>query len=333
MALTQLLDARTKSTTRRERDSVTLYAGGDRPRWVDYVPSTWRPYVQLTRLNFAGPVMLIYFPHLCGVLHTVILNPGSHPIDEILWACLLLLGGSFFYSNAAHAWDDIVDVPLDRLMERTKNRPIARGAITMRAALLFTVAQGLAAASFLLFLPSSTAPSTLGSILTAAYYPWAKRHTHFPQLVLGFCLAWGVMTGSAALGVQRPWGDSSRLSLVLACTLWTVVYDTIYAYIDVPDDLKLGVKSTAVLFRNHMKPFLWCTLAGMAISLHCCGRLGGMGHPYFGIAEGGSVLSVGFMIYKVDLSSSKSCYLWFSRGFWMPGIALAVGLMAECILH
>ncbi|KAI0007003.1 UbiA prenyltransferase family-domain-containing protein [Xylariaceae sp. FL0662B] len=315
-----------------EQDSVTLYFGGDRPKWVDYMPPTWRLYIQLTRLNSAAPVLLIYFPHLFGVLHTAITHKDAYPAQDILYVCVLLLGGTVFYSNAAHAWNDIVDAPVDRKIDRTKNRPVARGAITTRAALLFTVVQALGAASFLLFLPPATALSTVPSILAATYYPWAKRHTHFPQAVLGFCLAWGIMTGSASLGIQRPWESWSRMCFVLACTLWTIIYDTIYAYMDVPGDIQLGLKSTAVLFRTHLKPFLRSLLGCMAALLHCCGVLASMGLSYFVIAEGGCVLSLGLMIHRVELDNTKSCYHWFSRGFWAPGFAIVFGLVGEYLL-
>lgn len=325
-------EQKTRAGSSPEQDSVALYAGGDRPKWVDYVPPSWRPYIQLTRINFAAPVLLVYFPHIYGVLHTAIAQRDVYPVQDVLYACVLLLGGSFFYSMAAHAWDDIVDVPIDRLMERTKNRPIARGALTVQDALMFTAAQALVAGSFLLFLPPATAFSTIPSIISAAYYPWVKRHSYFPQVVLGFCLAWGVVTGSASLNVQQPWADASRQCLVLACTIWTVIYDTIYAYIDVPDDLRLGLKSTAVLFRHYMKPFLWSLLGCMGASLHYCGLLSGMGLSYFLFAEGGCLLSIGLMIYGVDLSSTKSCYRCLSMGFWVPAFAITIGLAGEYLL-
>ncbi|KAI1391741.1 UbiA prenyltransferase family-domain-containing protein [Hypoxylon trugodes] len=315
-----------------EKDSAILYAGGDRPSWVDYIPTKWRPYIQLSRLNFAAPVLLVYLPHFYGVMHTAIVHRHDYRIQDVVYVCILLLGGSFFYSNAAHAWDDIVDVPLDRKMERTKNRPIARGAITTKAAFVFTVAQALMAASFLLLLPPAAAMSAVPSVLTATYYPYAKRHTYLPQVVLGFCLAWGVVTGSASLGLKQPWDSRPRMCLVLACTIWTVIYDTIYAHIDVPEDLRLGLKSTAVLFRHHLKSFLWSLLGCMAVLLHCCGVLSDLGLLYFIIAEGSSIVYIGLMIYRVELNSETSCYRWFSMGFWVPGFAIAFGLIGEYLL-
>ncbi|KAK8063017.1 UbiA prenyltransferase [Apiospora hydei] len=336
----------------QQGDPVSLYAGGDRPVWVNYVPRVLAP---LTRINFAAPVLLVYFPHLYGVLQTAIVrrqnrnhggvvvddDGGPVPLRDVLRVGLLLLGGSFFYSMAAHTWDDIVDAPLDRLMARTRNRPIARGAVSVRAALVFTSAQALIAASFFLVLPRAAARCAILSVAACFYYPWAKRHTHLPQLVLGFCLAWGVMTGSASLGSsygsnhhegrRSVWEDAARLSLVLACTLWTVIYDTIYAYIDVPEDLRLGLKSTAVLFRHRLKPFLGVMLGGMGLCLAYCGAASGMGLWYFLFAVGGSFVPIGWMIYRVDLSSTISCYRWFSRGFWLPGLAIMVGLGAELL--
>ena len=198
--------------------------------WEQYLPKSYILYIQLTRLNIAAPQALVCFPHFFGVILASITSANEQNPYDVLYACTLLLGGSFFYSNAAHAWDDLIDAPLDRRMNRTKNRPIARGAISFQAAFIFIVSQTLAAASFLLFLPSSVTVSVIPAIVMAIYYPWAKRHTYFPQVVLDLCLSWGVMTGSASLGNKTPWQDESTLCLLLACTLWTVIYDTIYAY-------------------------------------------------------------------------------------------------------
>lgn len=312
-----------------EHDSVALYVLASRPKWIDYTPSSWRPYIQLTRLNTPAPILLIYFPHIYGILHTAALNKDLYPTQDILYACLLLLGGSFFYSNAAHAWDDIVDVPVDRKMERTKNRPLARGTISLHAALLFTLVQAIGAASFLLFLPPITTLCTVPSVLSAIYYPWAKRHTHFPQVVLGFCLSWGIITGSASLGGNRPWEDLPKLCLVLAYTLCVAMCDTIYAHMDVPDDLRLGLKSTAVLFNNHLKSFIWSLLIAMVALLHCCGVLSGMGLPYFVIAEGGCLVSLGLLIHRLELDSTASCSRSFTKGSWLSSLLIGLGLLAE----
>ncbi|KAI0385992.1 UbiA prenyltransferase family-domain-containing protein [Hypomontagnella monticulosa] len=190
--------------------------------WVDRLPSSWIPYVQLARLSPPVPVLLIYFPHLFGIaLNAVARQP---PLSEVLRISLLLLGGSFFLSNAIHGWNDLIDAPIDKLIPRTRNRPIPRGAISPTAALYFTISQAIGAALFLFLLPYDTALCTIPSVVSHTYYPFAKRHTYFPQVVLAVSLQWAIMVGNSAMGGQ--WTDKPALYLFLGAMLWTVIYDT-----------------------------------------------------------------------------------------------------------
>ncbi|KAH7627199.1 hypothetical protein B0T09DRAFT_368376 [Sordaria sp. MPI-SDFR-AT-0083] len=148
----------------------------------------------------------------------------------------------------------------------------------------------------------------MATIIGTTYYPYDKRHTHFAQFVLGLCLEWGIMVGSAGMGVPAPWRDPSTASLVAASVVWVVIFDTIYAHQDLADDLRVG-----------------CQEHGHAV----CGYWGGMGAPYYAITVGGCVVSVGSMIALVDLTDPASCWTWFSWGFWPTGAAIAAGLLVE----
>lgn len=307
------------------------YGGVHSARWVDYLPARCIPYIQLCRLSPPTAFFLIFFPHFFGVLHAASVH--TYPISKVTRTSLLLLGGSFFFSNASHAWNDLIDAPIDKMIARTRTRPIPRGDITPLAAAIFTIIQALAAASFLFFLPRETTIIVVPTIIGTTYYPFAKRHTHFPQLVLGFCLTWGIMVGSSAMGVSKPWTDTSTIYLLLASILWVIIFDTIYAYQDLADDIKIGVKSTAVLFRNYAKLFLWVLYLGMVASVFASGYFGGMGILYYTLAVGGCAVSVGGMVIFVDLNDSESCWIWFSQGFWLTGATIACGLMTEYILH
>ena len=307
------------------------YGGRHSGSWVDSLPASWTPYIQLARLSPPAGVFLIFFPHLFGIVHAAILQRS--PISDTLRVGSLVAVGSFFLSNAIHGWNDLIDAPIDRLVTRTRERPIVRGAISPRAAFIFTVSQGLATAAILLALPGITALSTIPSVVANIYYPWSKRHTHFAQMVLGFCLAWGVIVGTAAMDVE-PLADAAAPTacLFLASVLWTVIYDTIYACQDVSDDVKIGLKSTAILFREWTKPFLWVSL-GLAISLLTAyGNLGGMGLGYYAITVGGCSSSLGTMIMKVNLKDPLSCWWWFRYGFWLAGGSIAGGLLSEYVL-
>ena len=368
------------------RELSQQYGGHHSGSWVSLLPSSVIPYIQLSRLSPPAGLFLIFFPHFFGVLLSAIRfshlsssveespsgsSSSSYPAatPSTLSTLAVLFLGSFFFSNAAHAWNDLVDSPLDALVERTKSRPIPRGAISAIGALVFTLSQGIGAALVLwLFLPSGAAGYALVNILATVYYPWAKRHTNFAQVVLGFCLAWGVFMGMVGMGMEpfvvqfKGWNvpglglglgspaqdmkgtsgtfgldiydmhvhiDIAAMGLFLACVLWTVIYDTIYAHQDVSDDVKLGLKSTAVLFRSWTKPVLWVLLVTMLGLLGLCGAVVGMSWLYFVICLSGCALSLGAMILHVDLKDTASCWWWFRYGFWLAGSSMAGGLGAE----
>jgi 4-hydroxybenzoate polyprenyltransferase len=257
---------------------------------------------------------------------------------EIFRAGMILAGGSIFFSNAAHVWDDLIDAPLDALIERTRNRPIPRKAVTPTAAFIFTTTQAICAIAFFYWFPDPRgALYALPTIAATTYYPFAKRHTNFPQVILGFCLSWGVYIGAIALGHNTFMSDSGievhlgLTSLFLACILWTTIYDTVYAHLDREHDVKLGIGSTAVLFGAYSKLALRISLSLMTGLMIAAGILGGLGMFYFAVAVGGSALSLGLMIALVDLNKPSSISRWFIDGFWYAGGSISVGLLLEYV--
>ncbi|KAL4903303.1 UbiA prenyltransferase family-domain-containing protein [Aspergillus multicolor] len=183
--------------------SDNRYRGNSRTGWLQYVPESTIPFIKLARLSPPVGLLLVYLPHAFGLLLGAILT--KHPADEELRAGAVLLVGSFFGSNVIHIWNDLVDAPLDALVERTKHRPIPRGAISRSVALGSAANQALAALLFLVFLPGGLVRAVLYALPSAAmwaYYPYAKRHIDYPQLVLGLCLAWGVVVGCLAVNVS-----------------------------------------------------------------------------------------------------------------------------------
>ena len=108
-----------------------------------------------------------------------------------------------------------------------------------------------------------------------------------------------------------------------------MIYDTIYAHQDLKDDLKAGIKSLAVLYRDRTKVLLWQLLALMTMLLLVCGWLSKMGVIYYVIAVGGSTMSLGSMIARVELKSTDSCWWWFGNGFWFTGGSIVGGLLME----
>ncbi|KAI1866236.1 uncharacterized protein JN550_007624 [Neoarthrinium moseri] len=319
----------TNKDTPHDDDAAKLFDGIHSGAWVYRFPPSWVPYIQLARLSPPVPVLLIYFPHVFGIAHAAATQKA--PLGDVIRVCLLLLGGSFFLSNAIHRWNDLIDAPIDRQIPRTRNRPVARGAISPQGAMIFTISQAFGAALFLLFLPSDTVLCTLPSIVANTYYPFAKRHTHFPQVVLGVALQWAVIVGSCAMGGGSPRANTSVLYLFLGSLLWTVIYDTIYGFQDYADDIKIGVKSTAVLFGEWGKPILWLMSNCMAGLLLASGQAAEMSLIYLVIAVGGTFGCLNWMMASVNLKSPDSCAWWFTYGFWGPAVSISLGLLCEYI--
>ena len=351
------VDVRTKPEPEQQ------YGGRHSGRWVSHLPESWIPYVQLARLSPPAALALIYFPHLFGALLAAVIRDS--PPSHLLRTCAILLPWSLFFSNSAHAWNDLVDAPLDAAVARTRQRPIPRGAVSIRGAFIFAVSQALLGIAVLYFgfagrEGQGSALYVLPNAFATIYYPYAKRHTNFAQFVLGFCLAWGVIVGYAAMGLEpfavEPYltlSPASRASwspalvpelrisppaicLALACVLWTAIYDTIYAHQDLVDDRRLGLYSLAVLLGDRgTKPALSVLLCGMLAMLVACATSSGvMGWwPYLIIAPSGCMLSLGCMIFYVNLRDSGSCWWWFGHGFWTAGFSMAGALAAEYLVH
>ncbi|KAI0443014.1 prenyltransferase [Xylaria telfairii] len=308
---------------------ATHYGGQHTGSWVDRLPASWIPYIQLARLSPPAGVFLVLFPHIFGLLNGAILREAT--LAHTLRVGLYMISGSFFLSNAIHGWNDLIDAPIDRLIPRTRGRPVARGAISPRDALLFTISQGMAGASLLLALPREATWAAIPSVVGNFYYPWSKRHTHYAQLVLGFSLAWGVPMGTAAMGV-KPWSSDALVPttcLCLSSVLWTAIYDTIYAFQDVADDEKLGLKSMAVLFRQQAKIVLFVILGCLVSLLATYGHFYGMTGAYYLVGCGGCLSSLGLMIANVDLKNPQSCWWWFRYGFWFAGGSITGGLLTR----
>lgn len=266
---------------------------------------------------------------------------------------------AFFGSNTGHAFNDAVDKPFDRMTARTRKRPVARGDITRCTALAFAALNlsGLILVIFA-FSPRGTERYMLPNLAAVVYYPFAKRHTHYAQVVLGFCLSYSVFIGSLSMkhepfswqffklsardGRSHPdimhttFGDAhidlGILSLFLAILCWTVISDTVYAHQDLEDDIHLELKSMAVLLRDRTKPVLSVFLAAMVISLGVCGSYYSFGILYHILSLAGSLVILGNLLVKVDLKDSSSCWWWFCTGFWGVYVCLAGSLSSEYYL-
>ncbi len=205
------------------------------------VPASWRPFVQLARLDRPIGWQLLLLPCWWSVALAGI-GAGQNPNVGHL---ALFLIGAVAMRGAGSTYNDILDRHIDAGVERTRGRPLPSGRVGVGAAKVFLVAQALVGAAVLFSFNFFTICLGLGSLAIVAIYPFMKRITSWPQLVLGFAFAYGGLMGWAA-----AFGSLGAAPVLLyACAIcWTIGYDTIYAMQDARDDAIIGVRSTARLF-------------------------------------------------------------------------------------
>ena len=242
-------------------------ADAARGNWVDlYAPAVARPYLRLSRADRPIGTWLLLLPCWWGL--TLAMLAGQDARWEDIWIFVGCGIGAWLMRGAGCTWNDITDRDIDDKVARTRSRPIPAGAVTVKQALAYLVAQSLVA--FCILLTFNTAAIALGilSLLPVAIYPFAKRFTWWPQVFLGLAFNWGALLAWTAHSGSLGWPS---ITLYLAGIAWTLFYDTIYAHQDTEDDALIGVKSTARLFGaespRYLKYFLVIsvTLMGLAI--------------------------------------------------------------------
>lgn len=223
--------------------------GIDRPlpdaapgNWVDtHAPRVWRPYLRLARVERPIGSWLLLLP--CWWSSALASATAGTPPN--LWHLMLFLVGAVAMRGAGTTYNDIVDRDLDAQVARTRNRPLPAGQIGVRQALGFLVALCLLGLCVLMQFNRETIVLGFASLAIVAAYPFMKRITSMPQLVLGLAFAWGALMGWSAIFGRV---DPPALFIYAAAIAWTVGYDTIYALQDIEDDSIVGIKSSARLF-------------------------------------------------------------------------------------
>jgi len=248
--------------------------------WVDrQLPTAWQPYTRLARLDRPVGIWLTLFPCVAA------LSQASHGLPG-LWQLVVFSFGALLMRSAGSTVNDIADRRFDGQVERTRFRPLASGQIGTRQAVVFLAVQLALAASLLFFLTPYTRLIAIGVLPLVFIYPLCKRFTHWPQAVLGAAFNWGMLMAWAEVAGHIPLG---AVLMWVGAIAWQIGYDTVYAYVDVKDDTRLDLKSTAILFGRHGKTYigLFYTLAVGAWSFG--GWLLGMSLPY---AIGVTVIAV-----------------------------------------
>ena len=215
-----------------------------RGNWVDRLAPAWsRPFLRLSRADRPIGTWLLLLPCWWGVALAAASGDGFRPGD--LWLAAGCAIGAFLMRGAGCTWNDITDRRIDAQVARTRSRPIPSGQVSVRAALIWLVAQALVSLAILLSFNGPAIVMGVVSLAPVAIYPFAKRFTWWPQVFLGIAFNWGALLGWVAHSGSLGW---PAVILYLSGLVWTLFYDTIYAHQDKEDDALIGVKSTARLF-------------------------------------------------------------------------------------
>lgn len=280
----------------------------------------WRPYSRLMRLEKPIGTFLLLWPTYWA------LWLASDGMPD--WSMLLVFTlGVVLMRAAGCVINDYADRHFDGAVERTKQRPLATGEVSATEALQLFVLLLLLSASLLLFLDWRSAALSLVAVLLAASYPFMKRITHLPQVVLGAAFSWGMVMSFMAIQGQLP----LLVWLIYAANLlWTVAYDTFYAMVDQQDDEKIGVKSTARLFGRYNLWMIAILQLGALALLEWAGAIAGLGWP-FGVA-----LVVALLLFmqqhRMARRGRDGCFRAFLHNHYV-GMVIFAGILAGQIWH
>ncbi|KAL0533153.1 hypothetical protein IC582_030368 [Cucumis melo] len=234
---------------------------------------------------------------------------------------LTLFGcGALLLRGAGCTINDLLDRDIDTKVERTKLRPVASGQLTQPQGISFLGLQLFLGLGILLQLNNYSRILGASSLLLVFSYPLMKRFTYWPQAYLGLTFNWGALLGWAAIrGTLDP---AIVLPLYFSGVFWTLVYDTIYAHQDKGDDLKVGVKSTALRFGDSTKE--WITMFGIA-NIGCLALSGynaDIGWPFYALLAAASG-QLAWQIFTVDLSSRADCNRKFISNKWYGALVFS----------
>lgn len=293
--------------------------------WVDgLAPESWRPYLRLARADRPIGVWLLLWPCWWSLALAGIAAKADYPN---LWYMLLFAVGAVVMRGAGCAWNDIIDRDFDSRVARTQSRPIPSGQISLRQAQIFMCVLALIGLGVLLQFNWFTVLLGFASLLPVAVYPFMKRFTYWPQVVLGLAFSWGALMGWAA---DRASLALAPLLLYCGAIAWTVGYDTIYAHQDKDDDALLGLKSTALKFGERTKPWLALFYALAFAGFLAAGFAAGAHLPFYLVMVLGAV-HLGWQTLTLDVTDERNCLKRFraNRDF---GAIVFVALVADMAL-
>lgn len=333
---TKLLSTATDVTAKQSSAPPVEPYSPPRTGLLSILPPSWVPYAELIRIDKPTGSYYLFFPCLFSTLLAAPLATPMATPTTVLGTSLLFLTGAVVMRGAGCTINDLWDRNLDPHVARTRLRPIARGAVTPFKGLVFTGAQLFAGLAVLLQFPASCFFYATPSLLFVAMYPLAKRVTYYPQFVLGLTFSWGAFMGFPALGVDLLTNGAAQAAAALLYAsniAWTVLYDMIYAHMDIKDDAKAGIKSIALKHDKETKQVLTGLALTQVALLAGAGIATGAGPAFFVGGCGGALVTLGIMIKRVNLKSVKDCWWWFVNGCWITGGVVSIGLGADYLVR
>jgi len=241
------------------------------------------------------------------------------------WHLIVIFAlGTLLMRSAGCVINDYADRDWDRHVQRTAERPLTTGRISTRGALLLFAGLSAAALLLLVFLNAATRWLAVGGFLIAVTYPFAKRWTHLPQVVLGAAFSWGLLMAYTSIQGAVP---REAWLLFIASVLWIVAYDTMYAMVDRDDDLQVGIKSTAILFGSADRLMVAILQAGALAALGLLGSVRGFG-LFYQLALAAMFGLFCYQHYLIRARDRQGCLRAFLNNTW-AGFAFFVGVVLE----
>lgn len=278
-------------------------------------------YIRLMRIDRPIGTLLLMWPMLWSLW---LAAEGMPSIKNLI----IFLLGCFIMRAAGCVINDYADRDFDGHVKRTVDRPLATKSVTEKEALVLFASLGISAFILVLFTNPLTIKLSLGGIILAACYPFMKRYTYFPQVVLGAAFSWGIVMAYAAEAGHLP----KEVWLVyIANTVWAVVYDTFYAMVDRDDDLKIGVKSTAVLFGDYDRLITAFLQAFIIFTLLLVGYQFNLGAIFYLSLIVVSCLFV-YQQVLIENRQREACFKAFMNNQWV-GVALFIGIALDYALR
>lgn len=271
-------------------------------------------YAKLLRLDRPVGIWLLLWPTWWALW---IASGGTPALKELL----VFTAGVVLMRSAGCAINDFADRDFDRQVARTKDRPLATGELTRRDALALFAGLSLIAFVLVLSINTYTIVLSVGGLVLAAAYPFMKRYTHLPQVVLGAAFSWAIPMAFGAVQQDVP---PVAWLLFIANLCWTVAYDTFYAMCDRADDLKAGVKSTAILFGDLDLAAIGLLQALALVALVLAGREAQLAWPWYAGLGAAALL----FVYQHRLARARepaACLAAFRHNQWV-GLAVFAGL-------